>query len=135
MLTPTFLFWIFPFVFTWGIGAMLLIPYFLPTIIALIRRSNSTAGIFMLNFFLGWTFIGWIAALVWSITSRNDSATIIVNNTYPSNSGQPYGPPPSYTPPPYNPEPSRPSHQTAPTLRRTTPNQPGNAPNTGGHQA
>lgn len=42
--------------------------YFAPIIIA-IRwgRSNSTA-IFMLNFFLGWTLIGWIVALVWAVS-------------------------------------------------------------------
>jgi hypothetical protein len=147
MPTPTFLFWFLPFAFTWGIGAMLLIPYFLPTIIALIRRSNSTAGIFVLNFFLGWTFIGWIAALVWSITSRNDSTTIIVNNTYPANSGPSYGPPPTYNPPPYQTEPSRPpyntepsrpanpTHQTSPTIRRTPSTQPGDAQDRGDRQA
>ena len=134
MPTPTFLFWFFPFAFTWGLCAILFIPYFLPTIIALLRRSRSTAGIFVLNFFLGWTFIGWIAALIWSVTSRNDANTIIVNNTW-SNSGQPYGPPPNYNPPPYqtepnpqhyNPNPPRPTHQTSPTIRRNSPGQPGN---------
>jgi len=36
-----FLFFLFPFVFSWGIAAILFIPYFLPTIITFIRRSNS----------------------------------------------------------------------------------------------
>ncbi|HEY4111234.1 superinfection immunity protein [Puia sp.] len=125
MHAPTLLFWFFPFAFTWGIGAMLFIPYFLPTIIAILRKSSSTAGVFVLNFFLGWTFIGWIIALVWAIASRNNNTTVIVNNTYPINSDQPYGPPPpSYNPPPYSSEPSRGTQQTAPTLRRSS-NQPG----------
>ncbi len=42
--------------------------YFLPTIIALARRQRNTLAIFLLNFFLGWTFIGWVVALVWSVT-------------------------------------------------------------------
>ncbi len=44
--------------------------YFLPTLIANSRRSQSLAGIFILNLLLGWTFIGWIAALVWAATSE-----------------------------------------------------------------
>lgn len=98
MHAPTLLFFFFPFVFSWGIAAILFIPYFLPSIIAFIRRSHSSAGVFLLNFFLGWTFIGWIVALVWAIASRNTNTTVIVNN--------------------YTVEPSRPTHETAPTLRR-----------------
>jgi len=103
MAHPTFLFFFFPFVFSWGILAVLIIPYFLPTIIAMLRKSASTGGIFVLNFFLGWTFIGWIISLVWAIASRTTTTTIIVNNNYP---------------PSYNPEPTRPPQQTSPTLRR-----------------
>ncbi len=46
-----------------GIGFVL---YFLPSIIALVRSKRDTFSIFLLNFFLGWTFIGWIVALVWA---------------------------------------------------------------------
>ncbi len=42
--------------------------YFLPTIIALLRGHRNALAIFLLNFFLGWTFIGWVVALVWSAT-------------------------------------------------------------------
>ncbi|MFH1662731.1 MAG: superinfection immunity protein [Chloroflexota bacterium] len=42
--------------------------YFLPTIIALIRGHRNALAIFLLNFFLGWTFIGWVVSLVWSVT-------------------------------------------------------------------
>ncbi len=44
--------------------------YFLPTLIAHSRRSQSTSGIFVVNLLLGWTFIGWVAALVWAATSE-----------------------------------------------------------------
>ena len=42
--------------------------YFVPTIVALKRgiRRNKKA-IFALNFFLGWTALGWIGALVWAL--------------------------------------------------------------------
>jgi hypothetical protein len=49
--------------------------YFLPTIVASQRDHTSTGAIFLLNFLLGWTFLGWIAALIWSFT--NPSAVVI----------------------------------------------------------
>ena len=47
---------------------LLLSLYFLPTIIALVGKKRNALAIFLLNFFLGWTFIGWAVALVWSVT-------------------------------------------------------------------
>lgn len=46
-----------------------LVMYFLPSIIALARSKRDLLSIFLLNFFLGWTFIGWIVALVWAVKS------------------------------------------------------------------
>ena len=43
--------------------------YFLPTINAKSRKHPSRGGIFALNLFLGWTFIGWVAAVVWSASN------------------------------------------------------------------
>lgn len=40
--------------------------YFLPTIVALARSHPATTPILLLNLFLGWTLLGWVAALVWS---------------------------------------------------------------------
>lgn len=47
-----------------------LVMYFLPTIIAAARSKRDTLAIFLLNFFLGWSVIGWIVALVWA--AKND---------------------------------------------------------------
>ena len=41
--------------------------YFLPTIIAIARHHRNALAIFLVNFFTGWTGIGWIVALVWSV--------------------------------------------------------------------
>ena len=41
--------------------------YFLPAMIAWTNGRRNTSAIFALNFFLGWTLIGWVAALVWSL--------------------------------------------------------------------
>jgi Superinfection immunity protein len=38
--------------------------YFLPTLIAGFRRHHNASAIGMLNLALGWTLLGWIAALV-----------------------------------------------------------------------
>jgi Superinfection immunity protein len=43
--------------------------YFLPAIIAGFRNHHNTAAILVLNLFLGWTGLGWIASLVWSATA------------------------------------------------------------------
>jgi hypothetical protein len=43
--------------------------YFLPTIVARMRQHRQTLAIGMLNLFAGWTFIGWVVALVWACTT------------------------------------------------------------------
>lgn len=43
--------------------------YLLPTTIAIIRRRTNTMAIFVLDLFLGWTLIGWVVALVWSVAT------------------------------------------------------------------
>ena len=40
--------------------------YLLPAIIARLRKHPYVAGIFLLNLLLGWTFLGWVGALVWA---------------------------------------------------------------------
>lgn len=41
--------------------------YMLPTIEAWLRKSSNLGSIAALNFFLGWSLIGWVAALVWAL--------------------------------------------------------------------
>ena len=41
--------------------------YFLPSIIGHDKRAFP--GIFLLNFLLGWTVIGWIVALIWACSA------------------------------------------------------------------
>ena len=43
--------------------------YFSPFITAMLRGHRQRLAIFWFNFFLGWTFIGWVVALVWSCTA------------------------------------------------------------------
>jgi len=46
--------------------ALILGIYFLPDWIAQSRGHPNRGSIFILNLFLGWTFLGWVAALVWA---------------------------------------------------------------------
>ena len=81
-----------------GIVGILLLAflYFLPTIVAMSRGHRSYGGILVLNLFLGWTFIGWLIALVWACSSTGPAPV----NVYVS---QHYQPPPQYYPPPLPP--------------------------------
>jgi hypothetical protein len=42
--------------------------YFLPTYLA--RNKSNFTAILVLNLLAGWTFIGWIVALVWALSSE-----------------------------------------------------------------
>ena len=45
------------------------LAYFLPTVVAGMRGHHQGGAIFLLNLLLGWTFLGWVIALVWSATA------------------------------------------------------------------
>lgn len=57
-------------------GALLLVLvggalYFLPSIIAASRKVPNVGSVVVINFFLGWTFIGWVVALAMAARSTN----------------------------------------------------------------
>jgi len=49
---------------------IVLLVYFLPTMVAQGRGHRQATPIFLVNIFLGWTFLGWVAALVWASTAQ-----------------------------------------------------------------
>jgi hypothetical protein len=49
---------------------VLLVIYFLPTIVAVMRHTKKQAGIVLINLFLGFTVVGWLAALVWAVSAE-----------------------------------------------------------------
>jgi hypothetical protein len=56
---------------TWIVPALLVtgsLVYFVPVFVAARKKPRSLSGIFVLNLFLAWTFVGWVAALVWAVT-------------------------------------------------------------------
>jgi hypothetical protein len=44
--------------------------YFIPSIVAIERGHRNAGAIIVLNMFLGWTFLGWVVALVWASTAN-----------------------------------------------------------------
>ena len=52
--------------------ALILGIYFLPDWIAQSRGHPNRGSIFVLNLFLGWTFLGWVAALIWANSSIDE---------------------------------------------------------------
>jgi T4 superinfection immunity protein len=50
-----------------GFFGMGFVLYFLPSIVALARQKRDLVSILLLNFFLGWTAIGWVVALIWAV--------------------------------------------------------------------
>jgi hypothetical protein len=53
------------------LGTLILIAigilvYFLPSFVG--RKKRRAEAIFALNLFLGWTLVGWAAALTWALT-------------------------------------------------------------------
>jgi len=54
--------------------------YFIPTVIAAARGHRNAAPIIMINLLLGWTFVGWLVALIWSMTYQPPELKAIERN-------------------------------------------------------
>jgi hypothetical protein len=76
---------------------VILVLYFLPAIIATLRRHAGLAGIWALNIFGGWTVIGWIVAFVWAFTSPS---TVVVVQNQPAPAAAAVPPAKAVAPPP-----------------------------------
>lgn len=44
--------------------------YLLPSLVATKKKSDAAAPIFVINLFLGWTFVGWVVALAWAVSAK-----------------------------------------------------------------
>jgi Superinfection immunity protein len=54
--------------------------YWLPTLIAIVRQTPSALCVAMLNFFLGWTVVGWFLALFWALAAAPHAHVIVIEN-------------------------------------------------------
>ena len=68
--------------FLLGLGTFALLGvYFLLALNAYGREHHNKGAILLLNLVLGWTILGWVAALIWSATSvQAPSTELIVSN-------------------------------------------------------
>lgn len=46
-----------------------MLMYFVPALIALVRGHHNAFAIFLTNLIFGWTVIGWLITLIWSVTA------------------------------------------------------------------
>lgn len=52
------------------IMAVVLFVYLLPTTVACVRLHRRMGAIMLVNIFLGWTFVGWWWAMIWSVMAE-----------------------------------------------------------------
>jgi Superinfection immunity protein len=64
--------------------------YFLPSILAATRDHPAANSIFTVNLLLGWTVVGWLVALVWTLRANPQALAPVVQTT-----PQPSAPKPS----------------------------------------
>ncbi|HEY1965614.1 MAG TPA: superinfection immunity protein [Acidobacteriaceae bacterium] len=55
--------------------------FFLPALVAKSRKHPNRLAIFLVNLFFGWTFVGWMIALVWAFT--RPAAPVFYAPVYP----------------------------------------------------
>ena len=63
---------------------------FLPTLVAKSRNHPNTLPIFLVNLFMGWTFLGWVVSLVWACARR--AAPVLYPPVYPTVIAPPHRP-------------------------------------------
>jgi hypothetical protein len=51
------------------LAIVLFAVYWVPTVIAVVRHHHRVVAIGLVNLLLGWSIIGWVAALVWACTA------------------------------------------------------------------
>lgn len=56
--------------------------YFVPSIVAWTRGHNNRVAITALNVLLGWSVIGWIVAMVWSLMASQNSSQRVETPTH-----------------------------------------------------
>lgn len=59
---------------------VILVIYFVPTAVAWNKRSFGPVA--AINFFLGWTLVGWVVALAWAL--KDETPTKVIANQTPT---------------------------------------------------
>jgi hypothetical protein len=68
--------------FTFGLIILALGVYLVPSFIAvLVRKKKSRVAICTLNILTGWTGLGWLISLIWSLMKINTTGAILKLNS------------------------------------------------------
>ena len=60
------------------IGVIIIIAlYFIPTIVATSRKGTNAGSVFVINFLLGWTLVGWAVALAMAVKSKTPQVVVV----------------------------------------------------------
>ncbi len=54
-----------------GLVVLSALFYFLPSLIAILRRVRNLASVIVINLFLGWTLVGWVVALAMAVRTKD----------------------------------------------------------------
>jgi 4-amino-4-deoxy-L-arabinose transferase-like glycosyltransferase len=65
------------------VGTIGFLSYFLPSICAFMRHHPQKISILLLNFFLGWSIVGWVIALVWAFKKAEPATVVVVQQPAP----------------------------------------------------
>jgi len=49
--------------------------YYIPSIFAMAKKMPGILKIFIINLLAGWTFVGWVATLIWVIYKNSRQST------------------------------------------------------------
>lgn len=78
-----------PYDYIVRVSVLAFLVYFIPTIIVFTRSHRQEVSIILVNILLGWTVVGWFAAMIWSLTGRSLSDGIEQDNPNGHNRHQP----------------------------------------------
>jgi Superinfection immunity protein len=63
------------------LGGLGFVVWLIPGFVAIMRHHHNCGAIWCLTMLLGWTFIGWVIALVWAFTNPPARVQpVVVNN-------------------------------------------------------
>ena len=61
--------------FSLGGVVLSVVAYFIPSMVAGLRSHPRPGLVFLVNLFLGWTVVGWLAALAWALKRYPETTT------------------------------------------------------------
>jgi hypothetical protein len=58
--------------------------YFIPTIVASTRKVTNVGSVFVINFLLGWTLVGWAVALAMAVKTNLNQTQVVIQSGMPA---------------------------------------------------